>query len=99
MEHSGEALVYQPGAVTLPEGDIDPFDLALAEAEPKPAAAVYEKPSSPAPMRELTPSELAAERAAKRKQKRADEKAAGAVDDTIAPKSKAVTPGSFDDLF
>lgn len=99
VEHSGEALVYQPGAVTLPDGDIDPFDLALAEAEPKPAAAVYEKPSSPAPMRELTPSELAAERAAKRKQKRAEEKAAPAVDDTIAPKSKAVTPGSFDDLF
>lgn len=99
VEHSGEALVYQPGAVTLPDGDIDPFDLALAEAEPKPAAAVYEKPSSPAPMRELTPSELAAERAAKRKQKRAEEKATPAVDDTIAPKSKAVTPGSFDDLF
>lgn len=101
VEHSGEALVYQPGTVTLPDGDVDPFDLALAEAEAKPQAEVYEKPSAPAPMRELTPSELAAERAARRKQKRADEKKADSspVDDTIAPRSKAVTPGSFDDLF
>ncbi len=98
VEHSGEALVYEPGAVTLPEGeDIDPFDLAMAESA-KPVAVVAPKPSAPAPMRELTPSELAAERAAKRKEKKAAEKAVPAVD-PFAPKQKAVAPGSFDDLF
>ncbi len=97
VEHSGEALVYQPGAVTLPDGDTDPFDLAVQKPEPAPAA--MQKPSSPAPLRELTPSELAAERAAKRKEKRAAEKAAPVDDSLFAPKTRAEVPGAFDDLF
>ncbi len=88
-------MVYQPGVVTLPEGDdIDPFDLAVSESM-KPDAPV--KASAPAPMRELTPSELAAERAAKRKEKKAAEKPE--ISDPFAPTRKAVVPGSFDDLF
>jgi hypothetical protein len=94
VEHSGEALVYQPGTVTLPEGETDPFDLAMAETE-KPAAPA--RPAAPAPLRELTPSELAAERAAARRAKKeADKKAAA--DDAFAPKTRRETP-TFDDLF
>lgn len=85
VEHSGEALVYEPGTVELPD-DTDPFDLAMAEAP---------KPEPKAAERKLTPSERAAERAAAKKAKAAQ---ASADDDILAPRARDTAP-KFDDLF